>query len=625
MGVTLHEGDALTMLATLTSGSVDALVTDPPAGISFMGRQWDHDHGGRDGWVRAFAAIFAECLRVLKPGGHAFVWALPRTSHWTATALEDAGFEIRDVVVHLFGSGFPKSLSVAKASIPRIQSRYGTETCLCLEDQACRELDARNGRHAGHNARCGDSSENRIQRERSEGSPGSVGDTHLSVNKGTNGVGVRELWQTDSAQATGSGPLAPSVLLPTMRGRRSETTGQRDSTLWAGLEEPASRDQTTGQELSNVREDARAKRGGAASSPPEAIPLRRDEPSDESSGAVRVVSSPARGSDDPSVRLDSDRSQARRVILDDFSGQQAALARVCSWCGLPDQDWIDSLTPLGTSLKPASEHWILCRKPLAEPTVAANVLAHGVGGINVDGCRVVSDGPHGSRDGSTKFDGFSNSGPVYGMENREFCSHKSPENPAGRWPANVCLDPEAAAMLDEQSGTLTSGANPTRRGSPKFRNAYGEFLGQEACEAARGLDTGGASRFFYCAKPSTAERNAGLAGMPEVDRKPYAGGMVGLSDPRMVGQQSRRPAQNDHPTVKSIALMRWLCRLITPPGGTVLDCFMGSGTTGCAAVLEGFNFIGIEQDAHYIDLAQRRIAYWAAQGRQVDMFAEAPP
>lgn len=109
----LIRGDARWLC--LRENSVDSMVTDPPAGIGFMGKAWDGDRGGRDDWVGSMANTFRECLRVLKPGAHALVWALPRTSHWTATALEDAGFEIRDIITHHFGSGFPKSLDVGKA------------------------------------------------------------------------------------------------------------------------------------------------------------------------------------------------------------------------------------------------------------------------------------------------------------------------------------------------------------------------------------------------------------------------------------------------------------------------------------------------------------------------------
>jgi hypothetical protein len=108
-------GDCLIKLKELDDNSVDSIVTDPPAGISFMGKIWDTDKGGRDNWIKWMQEVATECKRVLKPGGHAFVWTIPRTSHWTATAWENAGFEIRDVVAHIFGSGFPKSLNIGKA------------------------------------------------------------------------------------------------------------------------------------------------------------------------------------------------------------------------------------------------------------------------------------------------------------------------------------------------------------------------------------------------------------------------------------------------------------------------------------------------------------------------------
>ena len=111
----LYEGDCLAELKRLPDNSIDSVVTDPPAGIGFMGKHWDKDKGGRDKWIDWLAEVMAECKRVVKPGAHIFVWALPRTSHWTATAVENAGFEVRDIVTHLFGSGFPKSHNISKA------------------------------------------------------------------------------------------------------------------------------------------------------------------------------------------------------------------------------------------------------------------------------------------------------------------------------------------------------------------------------------------------------------------------------------------------------------------------------------------------------------------------------
>jgi site-specific DNA-methyltransferase (adenine-specific) len=112
MRFTLHHGDCLKVLKTLPSCSVDAIVTDPPAGIAFMGKEWDTDKGGRDAWIAWMQSVAQECLRVVKHGGHALVWALPRTSHWTGMAWENAGWEPRDKILHLFGTGFPKSLNV---------------------------------------------------------------------------------------------------------------------------------------------------------------------------------------------------------------------------------------------------------------------------------------------------------------------------------------------------------------------------------------------------------------------------------------------------------------------------------------------------------------------------------
>lgn len=161
-------------------------------------------------------------------------------------------------------------------------------------------------------------------------------------------------------------------------------------------------------------------------------------------------------------------------------------------------------------------------------------------------------------------------------------------------------------MLDAQSGELTSGANPTRRRSDKFRGIYSDFKGQSECEPARGLDVGGASRFFYVAKPSRAERDQGCEHLtPKQRDESRKEGNPGGDNPRNRGLQLRG---NHHPTVKPVELMRYLVRLVTPTGGTVLDPFCGSGTTGMACAFEGFHFIGVEREAEYVDIAKRRIA-----------------
>lgn len=395
-------GDCLTVLKSMSSASYDSMVTDPPAGIGFMGKAWDGDKGGRAQWIAWMSEVLAETLRVLKPGAHALVWAIPRTSHWTATALEDAGFEIRDVVTHLFGTGFPKSLDVSKA----IDKEAGAE----------REV-------------------------------------------------IGEKIRADGKVA--------------------------------GLIKPMN--------------------GGA-------LLTKKDR-----EGSVVMETAPA--------------TDAAR-----------------QWQGF------------GTALKPACEFWILCRKPLGEKTVAKNVLKHGTGALNIDGCRigVSSDDPN-HRVTQTKGRGFQAEYVGGKVETTDTSPHGPPKT--GRFPSHLVIDEEAAQALDEQSGHL-HGAGNKKAASFQDNGMFGNGITRpprtsNICD----MNGGGASRFFYIAKASKSDRGAG----------------------------------NTHPTVKSTKLMSYLVRLITPPGGTVLDPFMGSGSTGVAAQAEGMRFVGIEQDEAYYRIALDRI------------------
>jgi len=396
-------GDCLEVMRHLPDASVDAVVTDPPAGIAFMGKEWDKDKGGRDQWVAWMTEVARECLRVIKPGGHALVWAIPRTSHWTGWAWDNAGWEPRDKVVHLFGSGFPKSLDVSKA----------------IDKAAGAERTKRLAPKAGHE----------------------------------NFVG------------------------------RDNMKALRESGVLSGA-------------------------GGFSR------PWMHDPQKVEDAHWNFAPATPA--------------------------AQQ--------W-----QGW-------GTALKPAAEDWWLFRKPLIG-TVAANVLTHGTGAINVDGCRVSHT--EACRMMAPQVNGLHNEKLRQGGRHKEVLELK----PDGRWPANVALDEEAAAMLDEQ--------------------------------------TGGASRFFYCAKASRGEREAGLEGLPrrqqDESRDPDA---PGANNPRNRGGGGRG---NHHPTVKPLALMRWLVRLVTPPGGLVLDPFAGSGTTGLAARAEGFRSVLIEREEEYVEILCGRL------------------
>ncbi len=269
----------------------------------------------------------------------------------------------------------------------------------------------------------------------------------------------------------------------------------------------------------------------------------------------------------------------------------------------------------GTALKPACEFWTLARKPLSEKTVAANVLRWGCGALAIDASRI---GYASEADKKANTDALDRFNSTSGNSGAFMASKSIQPNLAGtslgRWPANVLLDEEAAAALDAQSGTLKSGGSEHER-SLKSTECYGEYTSGR--NTKRAPDSGGASRFFYVAKASKRERNAGLEGMPEKSTgQRIKAQSAGRTDAGK--QESSFPQANHHPTVKPIKLMEYLIRLITPPGGVVLDPFMGSGTTGCAAVALGFGFIGIEREAEYLGIAQKRIAH-ASSAEQLEL------
>jgi DNA modification methylase len=405
---TLHLGDCLEVLRTLPDASVDAVVTDPPYGLAFMGKRWDYDVPTVEVW--------AECLRVLKPGGHLLAFAGTRTQHRMAVRIEDAGFEIRDMIAWVYGSGFPKSLDVSKA-IDRMDAS---------EEQQRRRL-------------------------RFTAWVRGTGATSRQINEAT-GTNMGGHYTTHLTQ--------PAIMTRKHLEQCRHLLGdvpewvEREADIRSVESRNMASREVVGQGWRIDRKENAVNYGGGTP---------------DGTYAITAPATPA--------------------------AQQ--------WHG-----W-------GTALKPSLEPVTVARKPF-KGGVGANVLAHGTGGINVDGCRV---------------------GMPEDATGRMF---------SGRWPANLIHD-----------------------GS------------EEPCALL-----GDAARFFYTAKASRDDRSDG----------------------------------NTHPTVKPTDLMRYLCRLVTPPGGIVLDPFMGSGSTGKAAMLEGFDFIGIEREAAYHAIAERRIRQAAAAGHQSTLF-----
>jgi site-specific DNA-methyltransferase (adenine-specific) len=264
----------------------------------------------------------------------------------------------------------------------------------------------------------------------------------------------------------------------------------------------------------------------------------------------------------------------------------------------------------GTALKPAFEPIVVGRKPFGKgSTVAANVLEWGVGGLNIDASRIGTE---------TRVNSASKS---LGNDRTMSGGTANPNYPdvtvQGRWPANVILDEYSAGLLDEQSGVLTSGAlKPWVNGSVASKTvaSFSAGLDGKTRDYTADKSSGGAFRFFYCAKASKRDRNEGLDGLADTS----AGEMVdrvedsaGMNSPR-AGAGRTSGAKNFHPTVKPTALMRYLIKLVTPAGGTVLDPFTGSGSTGKAALLDGYKFVGAELTEEYLPIIEGRLT-WAQE------------
>ena len=485
---TIIHGDCLEELKNLDDNSIDAVICDPPYGLSntkpaqvadvlkawvtgdtvsvpakrggFMGADWD-----------SFVpppAVWEECMRVLKPGGHMAVFAGARTQDLMGLSIRLAGFEIRDTLGWVYGSGMPKSMDVSKA----IDKRGGNSHLAKEIGKAIQEARESRGLTKGW---C---------------------DEHF--------CGGTTNWSWFEGRPAGIRP--PSV-----------ETFNAIVNEWPELAPYA-------EKVAEVEREVVGKHKSGLHTGPSGL---------GGHGEGGAVTAPA-------------TSEAQR------------------WDG-----W-------GTALKPAIEPIILARKPL-DGTVANNVLAHGVGGLNIDACRVPSDEV-------TGWGGAGAGGGTWNSENMGLGKDGDARPVQGRFPANVLLDEHAAKEMDKQSGTSVSRVRKHRDSheAKESTAAYGDY-GVAAYDRGTS-DEGGASRFFpvfkYQAKAPKKER-------PVIEREDGT--------------------KIQHPTVKPLTLLEWLVELITPPNGTVLDPFAGSGTTLQAALNKGFQPIGIEQDADYIKLIEKRL------------------
>ena len=494
-GIKLFCGDSRDVLLLLESDSIDSCVTDPPAGIAFMGKSWDANKGGRDEWIAWLAGIMSEVYRVLKPGGHCFVWALPRTSHWTATALEDAGFTIREKVYHLFGSGFPKSLDVSKA--------------IDREAGAVRE-------QIGQAKRTGKES----------GTYGAFAGDNILTAPSTDSA---KQW---SGFGTALKPSAEEWIL--CRKPLSEKTVAKNVLRWG-------------------------------------------------TGGLNIDGSRVEG-----VAPKTTNGSALGIISDDSWDNEKM--KGTEWNGSPSGRWPSNL--------------LLSHSPDCVKLGMKKVRASRK-----------DDHQNEIHEADTKFGQIGT--------NKITSNYASPDGTetVENW---NCVPDCPVRLLDEQSGELTSGA---RVAGVKTQKSH-TFSGIVGIHRDADSNSGGASRFFktfepdfegatrflYTAKSSRSERNAGTEGMEEVSAAEQTGraeGSPGLVMPGRVNSPyaGATKRSNFHPTVKPIDLMAYLIKLICPPGGTVLDCFAGSGSTLVAAKRAGFKAVGIEKEREYSEIIKARLLH----------------
>ncbi len=525
----IAHGDVLSVLRELPDNEFDALLCDPPYGFSFMGKKWDYDVPSVEVW--------REALRVLKPGAALIAFGGTRTFHRVAVNIEDAGFELRDCLSYMYGTGFPKSLNfgckcgkqTAKREVRSVSSS-DVSTALSATEAGGEVLLASVPKQ-GTSAEGPVSSarESRTEERRVEGR------SHVQAEQG-------ELHRAEVR------PLPGRVPQDVPQGRVRDGASTRDGSAPAPLSD---------------------ENGGGTSSGPQSQKQRAAEP-----GAVR---------------------QQR--------GAQACGSK-CQTCG-----GIVGWESYGTALKPAWEPAILARKPL-EGTVAQNVAKWGCGALAIDACRIGT-----GRDKTPAPTSRGDSQPWFTTGSQDLGGDDS----VGRWPANVCLDEEAGAALDEQSSPKMHSAGKARDGSTaKVSEEYAASSYQlpPNRNMRRLGDDGGASRFFYCAKVSTREREHGCASLPQrtaAEMTDSEEGQARLDSPR-TGAGRGGGARNHHPTLKPIALAKWLARLIMPPSenATLLVPFSGAGSEMIGALEAGWPMVfGIEGEAEYIDIAHARIAAWA--------------
>lgn len=536
-------GDSFEELKKLEDNSVDSIITDPPYDIGFMGKKWDKKS------LITNVDFWKECLRVLKPGGHLLSFGHSRTSHRMVTAVEEAGFEIRDTIMWMYGSGFPKSHNVAIA------------------------IDKKLGKMGHRGVRSSFNGQKTIHGENIPAAKGA--EQHQAISE-----------EAKEWQGWGTA-LKPSYEPVTLARKPLDEKNVADNVMKWGtgaINIDESRVETNNEDFSNVKGRPITKLTNNRSDEQSLSGPQQQE-------ALRKLQELGRFP--ANVILDKEAGE----LLDEQSGPtKASFVRNKTDGARPFNNdgevtnYTTEKIDVEEDGKGASRYFkqidnspiTLARKPLEEDTIADNVMKWGTGAINIDESRIGTDVittngkgnkfvdnlPHGQRTGEN----------VLGVNQEHI----------GRFPANVILDEEAGEELDKQAPKTGNG----HRAKTKV-TGYGNFGGgtQEYNGPGERLDgLGGASRFFYCAKVSTKERKINCENIESKG-----------------GETPKAQGRNTHPTVKPVKLMEYLVKLVTKRGGVVLDPFAGSGSTGVACKNLGMKYIMIEREAEYCEIIKARL------------------
>ena len=762
--IKLFNSDCITAMKQLPDNSIDSIVTDPPYGLSFMGKHWDYDVPGIDVWKEAY--------RVLKPGGHLLSFGGTRTYHRMACAIEDAGFQVRDMIQWIYGclsedteiltingwEHYHKAIELHpvlcynidkdtfefckpersfiyenKHTAYRIQSDYTDQ--IVSRNHRC--IIERGGRKVFAYAETLEQQESVPVLESLHDLPESIPNIYegTSIKKQDllkrvrqqecrqeehreNPARVMRRQSTDNlcgmretgVESQGMDEKSGNTYLQSSMQRNAERAGmeatrtQRQGKLdgrirEVGQEKNVGTEQPCMEGWRNLFQNTRKlcwckvcslsrricgnvkKRrlcdgtpfnscantgkmlkevGGGTPYRPQPSQQRTEQFNAfcEQSTAQKVRSNRKTRTTLATitpieyhgnvwcVQVPTGAFVARRnghifitgnsgfpksmdiskAIDKKFGAEREVVGKSKRHGGgknfssfgeslennphpditAPSTEEAKQYSGWGTALKPANEPIVVARKPLSEKTVAENVLKWGTGGINIDGCRVATNE---TRVGNPD---KSNCNSVYGKGWQK--SGTTP--PQGRFPANVIHDGSEVVLREFPNG---GAAAPVSRGmNGKSKGIYGDFAEKGDDGSSFYNDSGSVARFFYCAKASKSERERGLDEFALRVKQTQMRGANGTGEKNFEGGFQDQIMRNTHPTVKPMALMRYLCRMVTPKGGTVLDPFMGSGTTGIAAKVEGYSFIGIEREEEYCKIAEARIAAWEEEKIVID-------